>query len=241
MCSFFCWFFVRVSPDENLNMRKEQSAVVGSVLSSLFLTPLDILKTRLQLNKGVSNIYRATLASTLINTPQTVFYYLLYDNLRSSQSPLISGIIARLTTAILASPFELIKTRILGNVDWRVISFRGLLPTLCRDVPFSSIYWVIYEKLKSDTMDPRSRFISTFSAGAFSGSIAAFITTPFDVVKTVLQTGDNNLKMRFVIRDIYSKKGVRGLFAGWVPRVARISPACAIMISAFEVGSMTEI
>lgn len=36
------------------------------------------------------------------------------------------------------------------------------------------------------------------------------------------------------IKAIYHKQGVRGLYVGVLPRMLRVVPACAIMISAFE-------
>lgn len=41
-----------------------------------------------------------------------------------------------------------------------------------------------------------------------------------------------------VFREIYSRHGFRGLFAGTVPRLVKVAPACAIMISSFEYGKI---
>ena len=38
-----------------------------------------------------------------------------------------------------------------------------------------------------------------------------------------------------VLRNIVSEHGYGGLYAGLVPRVAKIAPACAIMIGSYEV------
>jgi solute carrier family 25 protein 39/40 len=35
---------------------------------------------------------------------------------------------------------------------------------------------------------------------------------------------------------IFQEQGVRGLFKGWAPRCLKVAPACAIMISSYEVG-----
>lgn len=37
-----------------------------------------------------------------------------------------------------------------------------------------------------------------------------------------------------IFRRIYQTYGVRGLFAGLAPRLIKVAPACAIMISTFE-------
>lgn len=39
-----------------------------------------------------------------------------------------------------------------------------------------------------------------------------------------------------MLSNIYKSSGFRGLFAGVTPRIIKIAPACAIMISSFEYG-----
>ena len=75
--------------------------------------------------------------------------------------------------------------------------FRGLRPTLWRDVPFSAIYWLLLEQFRScwETMRVSEKQLSSFEQtgeaflnGAIAGMIAAAFTTPFDVAKTRQQT-----------------------------------------------------
>merc|ERR1711988_849277 len=75
--------------------------------------------------------------------------------------------------------------------------WRGLVPTLLRDVPLSGIYWSLYETMKPivtgslfrgdsshDTKATGTAFGPSFISGALSGMMAAALTHPFDVVKT---------------------------------------------------------
>ncbi|GFY16984.1 solute carrier family 25 member 39 [Trichonephila clavipes] len=77
--------------------------------------------------------------------------------------------------------------------------------------------------------------------------IAAILTLPFDVVKTHRQAelGEKKLCTNFkephtlkLLLDLYHRGGVKSLFAGIMPRVLKIAPACAIMISSYEVGKI---
>lgn len=39
-----------------------------------------------------------------------------------------------------------------------------------------------------------------------------------------------------ILRQIYHQNGIKGIFAGSIPRVVRIAPGYAIMITSFEYG-----
>ncbi|KAH8272289.1 hypothetical protein KR044_011381, partial [Drosophila immigrans] len=204
--------------------------------------------------------------------------------------PLLAGVSARILAVTFVSPIELIRTKMqsqkMTNAEMfssvrQVVQsqgvlglWRGLPPTILRDVPFSGIYWSCYEYLKSifNVVEPTFGF--SFVAGAISGSIAAMVTTPFDVIKTheqiefgekVIFTGRHVAAMQLTsssstdstsvcltpdnpaksvptksvaerLSIIYRLNGIRGVFAGLGPRLFKVAPACAIMISTFEYG-----
>ena len=144
--------------------------------------------------------------------------------------------------------------------------WRGLTLTLWRDVPFSALYWWGYEygrnqlkvaRHQSSTLSRQGTMglthtqllTDSFLAGAASGAIAALVTTPFDVGKTRQQTvlhgpgaapvSKDLPEMRTMPRflyHIYCTEGLPGLFKGWAARCLKVAPACAIMISSYEIG-----
>lgn len=100
----------------------------------------------------------------------------------------------------------------------------------------------------------RDTFTDSFIAGAGSGAIASVATMPFDVGKTRTQVyrdvakavdgaaavvAPEQPRMVPLLWDIFRTEGVAGLFKGWIPRTLRVAPACAIMISSYEVGKKT--
>ena len=111
-------------------------------------------------------------------------------------------------------------------------------------------------KRQSQTTETHSvTFVDSFLAGAISGGFAALVTTPFDVGKTRQQTyrhlGDDAAKFAMAksanvipeqmtmprfLYHIFKEEGPGGLFKGWAARCLKIAPACAIMISSYEVG-----
>ncbi|XP_021243209.1 solute carrier family 25 member 40 isoform X2 [Numida meleagris] len=129
--------------------------------------------------------------------------------------------------------------------------WRGWSSTVLRDVPFSAMYWYNYERFKKmmckNVGAHEPTFFTAFTSGAASGAIAAVITLPFDVVKTHRQTElwesealQNPQRDRTstwaVMKNIVAKKGIAGLFAGITPRLFKVAPSCAIMISTYEYG-----
>ncbi|KAL9598486.1 MAG: hypothetical protein Q9219_004459 [cf. Caloplaca sp. 3 TL-2023] len=96
-------------------------------------------------------------------------------------------------------------------------------------------------------------FVDSFLAGATSGAIASIVTTPFDVGKTrqqVLEHADHvktpraekgalrpeERSMPRFLYHIWKTEGTAGLFRGWAARCLKVAPACAIMISSYEIG-----
>lgn len=127
--------------------------------------------------------------------------------------------------------------------------WRGLLLTLWRDVPFSGIYWASVEYFRkqmraSEAFQKRfgdSAFEESFIAGSLGGAIAAVLTTPFDVGKTRRQlchhsATSTNMRMIPFMYHIFKTEGVSALYVGVIPRILRVAPACAIMISSYEVS-----
>ncbi|CAG9787155.1 unnamed protein product [Diatraea saccharalis] len=182
--------------------------------------------------------------------------------------PLIAGATARMTAVTIVSPLELIRTKMQSkHLTYGEIStalrhviryegyrglFRGLGSTLLRDVPFSGIYWTTFESTKRLFNRPDSEkntFLFNFFCGSVAGSIAAFLTLPFDVIKThqQIELGEKEIytdgktqqrasNMQDIARNIYRNHGFKGLFTGLLPRIFKVAPACAIMIATFEYG-----
>jgi solute carrier family 25 protein 39/40 len=178
--------------------------------------------------------------------------------------PLTAGVVARTTITSIASPLELIRTNlqstplspnkpntlrsVLTSVHALVRDngarslWRGLGPTLWRDVPFSGIYWASYEGCKqSFARRGYSGAWVAFISGALSGTTSALLTSPFDVLKTRRQALlMSPLSTRItstvpLLLRIIRTEGPSALFVGILPRIAKIAPACGIMIACFEV------
>ena len=118
--------------------------------------------------------------------------------------PLLAGSLSRTFVAILVSPLELLRTQLQSSLSpsttalslyrafretgggWRS-AWRGLPPTLWRDVPFSGIYWAGYEGIKRGLTGGRGmgeggegegvgrEVLVAFVSGAGSGMVSPFL------------------------------------------------------------------
>lgn len=104
--------------------------------------------------------------------------------------PLLAGVTARILAVTFVSPIEMIRTKMqsqrmtnaemIGSIRQVMQSqgilglWRGLPPTILRDVPFSGIYWTCYEYLKSSFNVVEPTFGFSFVAGAISGSVSLY-------------------------------------------------------------------
>jgi len=226
-------------------------------------------------HEGFPSLYSGLPPTLVMAVPSTVIYFTSYDRLKfmmgfdgtdesTKNIPLIAGPFARLIAATCISPLELFRTKMQSEMlsykqlfkamqfslkkDGVLSFYRGLKPTLLRDIPFSGIYWYSYETFKRICMKRSEveymNIHETFICGAAAGCIAAVATQPFDVLKTHVQIDlgersiyeDKSSRNSWSTLELMREQNFRSLYAGMLPRLMKIMPACAIMISSYEFG-----
>jgi len=224
-------------------------------------------------DEGLPTLWRGVGILLMQAVPSNVVYFISYEHLRdqlvpvtgSSLTPLIAGGFARSLASTIVSPLELLKTRLqsiqvprgqsamalsiksiremIAAEGYRSL-WNGLGLTLWRDVPFSSVYWLVIEAMRSQFPKSRSHtdtFVQSFASGIVGGVVASVVTTPFDVAKTRRQLAhssctSNQMSIPKFMRTIWMHDGWSALFVGLAPRTFKVAPACAIMISSYEMG-----
>ncbi|KAH7538159.1 mitochondrial carrier protein MTM1 isoform X1 [Ziziphus jujuba] len=191
--------------------------VAGSLARSLACTtcyPIELAKTRMQAFKVAENGMK----------PPGVWKTLL-------------GVVSDV------KPASNVRNSLQG---YRVL-WTGMGAQLARDVPFSAICWSTLEPIRrkllnmvGDDANATTVLGVNFSAAFLAGSLAAGATCPLDVAKTRRQIERDPvraLKMttRQTLVEIWRDGGMKGLFTGFGPRVARAGPSVGIVISFYEV------
>lgn len=115
--------------------------------------------------------------------------------------------------------------------------------TLTMTVPFTAAQFTVYEQLKK-FMNPTNTYspISHIVSGGVAGGVAAALTTPLDVAKTLLQTRgtSSDLEIRncrgmvHAFNIIWSRDGLRGFARGLTPRVVTHMPSNALCWLSYE-------
>ncbi|KAE9614504.1 putative mitochondrial carrier domain-containing protein [Lupinus albus] len=120
--------------------------------------------------------------------------------------------------------------------------FKGLIPTMAREIPGNAIMFGVYEATKqmlaggTDTSGLGRG--SLIVAGGLAGGSFWFLVYPTDVVKSVLQVDDYK-NPRFsgsldAFRKIKASEGFKGLYKGFGPAMGRSVPANAACFLAYE-------
>ena len=123
--------------------------------------------------------------------------------------------------------------------------YRSFSTQLLMNVPFQSLHFMVYEYMQNLTnrtrvYNPSAHIIS----GAVAGGVAAAVTNPLDVCKTLLNTQEASVLssrnkseikgMRTAFLTIYNMRGFRGYMQGVRARVIYQMPSTAICWSVYE-------
>lgn len=213
---------------------------IARVAAASAISPIEMFRTRLQATPGTgTGHFRATLEG-LHQMTRTNGYSSLWRGL---------GL-----TMWRDVPFS-------GLYWWGYEAVRNLI-TDVRERRNSNRHLQDGLKSRRDSQSSQSTAITmmdSFIAGSVSGAVAALITTPFDVGKTRQQIFRHSsdevvsstakarvgstavvhpelLPMPRFLLHIFRHEGLGGLFKGWAARCLKVAPACAIMISSYELG-----
>ena len=115
--------------------------------------------------------------------------------------------------------------------------------TLAISIPFNAIQFTVYEHIKKFA-NPRNEYSpqTHIAAGGIAGAVAAAVTTPLDVAKTILQTRGTSTEadirnvggMVDAFKVIWTRDGIKGFARGLTPRVLTIMPSSALCWLSYE-------
>ncbi|KAF0683755.1 Aste57867_24225 [Aphanomyces stellatus] len=153
-------------------------------------------------------------------------------------------IATKTSTSIAKESYRILRTKGIGGL------YRGCLVGLVGVIPFEGIQFASYEYGKTFATDhrwPASRWpadktkldtVDHLALGSVSGAVAQMVAYPFDTIKKRLQLQAANTTTKTGMLDcfytIVYTEGVRGLYRGSVPNMARLVPYSAVMFASYE-------
>ncbi|XP_077896620.1 mitochondrial glutathione transporter SLC25A40 isoform X3 [Ictidomys tridecemlineatus] len=250
---------VKVTPFQQI-----LASCTGAILTSLMVTPLDVIKIRLQAQrtpfpKGKCFVYSNGLMDHMCVCEEggNKAWYKKPGNFQGT----------------LDAFFKIIRNEGIKSL------WSGLPPTLVMAVPATVIYFTCYDQLsaflRSKLGENETRI--PIVAGIVARFGAVTVISPLELIRTKMQSKKfsyeelhrfvskkvaedgwislwkgwvptilrdvpfsvsmpSHMSTWFIMKNIVAKDGLSGLFTGLIPRLIKIAPACAIMISTYEFG-----
>jgi len=224
--------------------------------------------------EGVIRLVSGVQTMGLAAGPAHALYFACYEQLKHDLTPVasnyglhetvvhgVAGATATLFHDAVMTPAEVVKQRMQMccspykgalNCARTVYKQEGLrafyrsYPTaLSMNIPFQATHFMVYEFAQKLT-NPNRQYNPAAHAvsGAAAGAVAAFVTMPLDVCKTLLNTQEANVLVRLntakvvglwpALRTVWRLAGPLGLFKGCRARVFYQMPATAISWSVYE-------
>lgn len=213
---------VRTAPGVPLSV--EQQVICGAgagVAVSMLACPTELVKCRLQAQSALATGEAAVVAT--------------------------AGTTTGASTAVAASikyngPISVAK-HVLKSEGGILGLFKGLTPTLAREVPGNAVMFGVYEGIKQYLAGGRDTSGLSQSALLTSGGLAGaafwLAVYPTDVVKSAIQV-DNYNQPKYsgsidAFKKIAASEGIKGLYKGFGPAMARSVPANAACFLAYEI------
>ncbi|KAL3313447.1 hypothetical protein Ciccas_007953 [Cichlidogyrus casuarinus] len=207
--------------------------------------------------------------------PAHALYFATYEHFKSSLAkthlenyylaPAISGAAATLMHDSIMTPADAVKQRLqmynspytssldcirqMLSTEGPVAFYRSFLAQLSMNAPYQMIHFVVYEAAQ-DYVNPSHKYQpwTHVVSGGLGGAIAAALTTPLDVCKTILNTQEELVLhvngntatsrpisgLRNAANFIYRREGLLGFSRGLSARVLTSMPGAAISWSVYE-------
>lgn len=210
---------------------------------------------------GIQDLWRGSVPTLLRVVPGVALYFGFLECghrlLITAEHPHVRnfflGFISRSLAAITLMPATVIKTRFESNVyrDKSVFGaaknimksggfqglFKGIVPTVMRDAPFSGIYLTFYRQ-NTKLWNKHFGWVSAparFFCGVAAGVFACGVTQPFDITKTQMQLYPKRFSSSLqVVRTIYKTGGPTSFFNGFLLRASRRTLMAALSWTIFD-------
>lgn len=218
-------------------------------------------------DRGFPGLYRGITTNIACSAPISAVYTYTYESVKAALLPYlpkdyysfahcVGGGCASIATSFIFTPSERIKQQMQVGSHYRncwdvlvgIIRngglsslYAGWIAVLCRNIPHSMIKFYTYESLKQvmPSSSIQSHTFQTLMCGGLAGTTAALFTTPFDVIKTRLQTQIPGSRSQYdsvphALYKISKTEGLKGLYRGLTPRLIMYMSQGSLFFASYE-------
>jgi len=256
-----------VYPIDLVKTRMQNQRTGSYVGELLYRNSFDCFKKVVR-HEGPTGLYRGLVPQLMGVAPEKAIKLTMNDLVRDKirqyndqKLPLIGEVMAGgcagASQVMFTNPVEVVKIRlqvageiasaqkpsaitIIKELGPRGI-YKGSIACLCRDIPFSAIYFPAYAHIKPKFADDNgyNSPLSLLLAGAIAGMPAASLVTPADVIKTRLQVVPREGQTAYhgivdAFKKIRREEGYRAFWKGAGARMCRSSPQFGVTLVTYE-------
>jgi len=240
------------------------SGGIAGLMVDTALYPIDTVKTRLQAAEGFAKaggfrgVYKGLSSAIAGSMPGAGLFFVGYEtSKRYMQSyglfgNIVASSVGEISACLVRCPTEIVKQRAQVSASetpseiFKSVAqkhgirgfYRGFHTLVIREIPFAAIQMPLWEFLKVQFGASGNAFLGGL-AGAISGAIAAAATTPIDVAKTRIMTSKDKVDVGLLqtLRNIYASQGIKGCFAGIVPRTIWITIGGFVFLGSYDLAT----
>jgi solute carrier family 25 iron transporter 28/37 len=247
-------------PVDTIKTRMQAAVKPGvPVYSSVVDAVQTIVRT-----EGVARLYRGIPAILMAAIPSHAVYFATYEYTKelfganqSGHTPLrtaAAGSCATMAHDAIVTPLDVVKQRLqvfnsrytgIQHCIKDILKQEGFAAfyisyptTVAMNIPFMSVHFAAYESFKIFFSDEHGHHgpIAEMTAGGLAGAAGGLVSTPFDVIKTRIQTKDTKSNVGFVqvTKQIMAEEGLVGFTRGMQARVLYFIPSAAICWTTYE-------
>ncbi|CAI2376839.1 unnamed protein product [Moneuplotes crassus] len=212
--------------------------------------------------EGVRGLYKGAVAPVIGRAPisgvtmaandyclRMMNYFNMGENLKAT----IAGVFAGIVSTPICCPIEHIKIRKQaysnGNISYKSIAiqegfsglFRGLTPTLTREIlgngSFFASYGYLKRVFKIDQLSQNNQSLKSlyiFLSGGLGGILSWIACYPMDIVKSVMQNNPEHTNMMRTYHYLLSRHGYKVFFKGLGPCLIRAFPVHGVTMLLYE-------
>mmetsp|Transcript_81391 Transcript_81391/g.141264 ORF Transcript_81391/g.141264 Transcript_81391/m.141264 type:complete len:301 (+) Transcript_81391:66-968(+) len=217
----------------------------------------------------VRSMYRGMMLKLALHSPYQALYMAVYVHARgqllaapqlfggNAMTFVVAGATAEIVGSLVRLPMEVAKLRLQTGLYQNSLHafqdfcrkpssfYRHFVPqTLMHDCIYSACSWMFFESARQRLFQYRDcaelQHHENLMLGAAVGAVSAWVTTPFDVVRTrIIAPGQGRSSPVLpMVRSIWCQEGAGAFWRGGTLRVAHVAPGSGFYMFFYEALKM---